>query len=120
MAKGGPIRSHSSDTSTRSWAGSKTETNLSGDQGARGLRRAYAWVDRDADPDTKSAYKFIHHEADAKGKAGPANVKACRTGIAVLNGARGGADIPASDRRGVYNHLARHMRDAGEDPPDLK
>jgi len=44
-------------------------------------------------------------------------VQASRTGIAVLNGGRGGADIPASDRKGVYDHLARHMRDAGEDRP---
>ena len=120
MAKGGPIRSHSTDTSTGSWSGSKTETKLDADEGARVLRRAYAWADRATDPDTKAAYKFIHHEVSAKGEVGPANMRACRTGIAVLNGGRGGADIPASDRKGVYNHLARHMRDGGEDPPDLK
>ncbi|MDQ3679485.1 MAG: hypothetical protein M3378_02870 [Actinomycetota bacterium] len=39
-------------------------------------------------------------------------------GIAVLNGGRGGADIPAKDRKGI--HLARHMADAGEEPPELK
>ncbi len=120
MASGGPIRSHSTDTSTRSWSGSKEERKLSGDDGDRTLRRAYAWADPDADPDTKSAYKFVHHEVKAKGEVGAANVRACRTGIAVLNGGRGGADIPAADRKGVYNHLARHMRDADEDPPDLK
>ena len=120
VAKGGPIRSHSTDTSTKSWSGPKSESKLSGDEGSRVLRRAYAWVDPNTDPDTKSAYKFIHHEVNAKGDVGAANVRACRTGIAVLNGGRGGADVPASDRKGVYNHLARHMRDAGEDPPDLK
>ncbi len=120
MAKGGPIRSHSTEVSNRSWSGSKTESKLSGDAGARVLRRAYAWADTDADPDTKSAYKFIHHEVNAKGEVGAANVRACRTGIGVLNGGRGGADIPASDRKGVYNHLARHMSDADEDPPELK
>ena len=51
---------------------------------------------------------------------GAANVRACTTGIAVLNGGRGGADIPASDRKGVHDHLARHLRDAGEDPPELQ
>ena len=120
MAKPGPIRAHGTDTSDSSWSGSKTETRLAGDQGARVLRRAYAWADPDADPDTKAAYKFIHHEVSAKGEVGPANVRACRTGIAVLNGGRGGADIPSSDRKGVHSHLARHLRDAGEDPPDLK
>ena len=120
MAKAGPIRSHSTETSTRSWSGSKAETKLGIDEGARLLRKAYPWADPDADADTKAAYKFIHHEVSSDGRVGAANVRACRTGISVLNGARGGADLPASDRKGVYNHLARHMRDAGEDPPDLK
>lgn len=116
---GGPIRSHSTDTSTKQWSGSKMQTKL-GDAGARELRQAHAWVDPDADPDAKTAYKFVHHEIGGGGKVGAASVRACRTGIAVLNGGRGGADVPASDRKGIYNHLARHMRDAGEDPPELK
>ncbi len=54
------------------------------------------------------------------GDAPARNLRACRTGIAVLNGGRGGADIPAKDRKGIHNHLARHMADAGEEPPELK
>jgi hypothetical protein len=38
----------------------------------------------------------------------------------ILNGARGGTDIPSQHREGVYNHLAKHLRDAGEDPAELK
>ncbi len=115
----GPIRSHSTDTSTKSWAGPRMETNL-GDAPAKVLRRAYAWVDADGDPDAKASYKFIHHEVRRGGEVGPANAKACTSGIAVLNGGRGGANIPAGDRKGVYNHLAKHLRDAGEEPPPLK
>ena len=121
MAKsGGPLRSHSTDTSEGSWSGQENETRLSSESGASVLGQAYAWVDPDANPDTKSAYKFIHHEVSAGGEVGAANVRACTTGIAVLNGGRGGADIPASDRKGVHDHLARHLRDAGEDPPELQ
>jgi len=54
------------------------------------------------------------------GEPGAANVRACITGIAVLNGARGGTTIPDADRRGVWNHLARHLRDADVEPPELK
>ena len=115
---GGPIRSHSTDTSERRWAGSRMQTKL-GDAPAKTLRRAFAWVDPGSDPATKSAYKFIHHEVGGEGAVGPANVRACRVGIGILNGARGGADIPKSDRKGVYNHLARHLHDAGEEPPPL-
>jgi hypothetical protein len=118
MPKGGPIRSHGTETSERSWSGPKNETKLSDKPSA--LRKAHAWVDVDADPSTKSAYKFIHHEVGRDGNVGAANVRAATSGIAVLNGGRGGADIPQQDRKGVYNHLARHLRDAGKEPPALK
>lgn len=53
---GGPIRSHSTDTSTKAWIGSRMETNL-GDGPAKVLRQAYAWVDPDGKPDSKGSYK---------------------------------------------------------------
>lgn len=118
MAKAGPIPPHSTGTSERSWSGPKAQTKLDDKQSA--LRRAHAWVDGDADPSTKSAYKFIHHEVSGDGKVGPANVRAATSGIAVLNGGRGGADIPEKDRKGVYRHLAKHLKDAGKEPPPLK
>ncbi|MDQ3897491.1 MAG: hypothetical protein M3326_09675 [Actinomycetota bacterium] len=116
---GGPIRSHSTETSTRAWTGSRMQTKLGGAP-ASVLRKAYAWVDPSGDPDAKASYKFIHHEVGRGGEVGAANVRACISGIGVLNGARGGADVPAGDRKGIHNHLARHLRDAGEDPPPLK
>ncbi len=118
MAGGGPIRSHSTETSERRWNGSQAETKLPDDPKA--LRRAHAWVDPDGDPSNKSSYKFIHHEVGKDGSVGPANVRGAINGIAVLNGGRGGADIPAKDRKGIYNHLARHLRDAGKEPTTLK
>lgn len=62
---GGPIRSHSTDTSTKAWAGSRMETKLGGAP-AKVLKKAYAWVDPDGDPDVKGSYKFIHHEVASK------------------------------------------------------
>ena len=41
-------------------------------------------------------------------------------GIGVLNGGRGGTTIPDADRQGVWNHLAKHLRDADLTPPELK
>ena len=118
MGKGGPIRSHSTETTDKRWSGPRAQAKLGDDE--RSLRKAHAWVDGEADPSTKSAYKFIHHEVDRNGNVGAANVRAATSGIAVLNGGRGGADIPAKDRQGVYRHLARHLKDAGKDPPPLK
>lgn len=116
---GGPIRSHSTGTATKAWAGPRMETKL-GDAPAKVLRTAYAWVDPDGDPDVKASYKFIHHEVGPGQKVGPANVKACTSGVGILNGARGGTDVPPADREGIYNHLSRHLRDAGQDPAPLK
>jgi hypothetical protein len=117
-ASGGPIRSHSTKTSEGSWNGSGAESKL-GDATPATMRRAYAWADPDGKPDNKGSYKFIHHEVSSRGGVGAANVRACISGIGVLNGGRRGADIPASDRKRIYAHLARHLRDAGHEPPEL-
>ena len=119
MPRGGPIPAHGAPTSTSSWSGPRAEAGLRDDATAAVLRRAFAWVDPDGDPRTKAAYKFIHHEVGSDGTPGAASVRACVSGIGVLNGARRGAAIPARDRRGVHRHLARHLRDAGEEPTAL-
>ena len=116
---GGPVRPHSTDTSTKTWSGSRAQSRL-GDAPSKTLRTAYAWVDPEGDPEAKASYKFIHHEIGSGGEVGAANVKACTSGIGVLNGARGGADVPAEHRKGIYAHLAKHVRDAGEEPAPLK
>jgi signal peptide peptidase SppA len=56
---------------------------------------------------------------NADGDVGPANLTACSQGIGVLNGGRTGTTIPDSDRQGVYDHLAKHLSDAGREPPAL-
>ena len=111
---------HHTDVSSKAWDGAKNESNLKNDGDAAYYKKAYAWVDPEADPNTKSAYKFIHHEVANDGTIGAANIKACITGIAALNGARGGTKIPDADKKGVYNHLAAHLRDADIEPPELK
>jgi hypothetical protein len=39
--------------------------------------------------------------------------------IGALHGGRGGADIPDTDRQGVYDHVAKHLTDGGQQPPAL-
>ena len=114
------IRPHSTEVVDRPWDGPANEARLKTDQDEDYYRRAYAWQDPDGNPRTKAAYRFIHHHVDEDGNIGPANVRACITGIAVLNGARGGTTIPDADRRGVWRHLARHLEDAGIEPPELQ
>lgn len=114
------IPSHSTATDDGAWDGSEMRTRLSNDAGRATFRRAFAWVDPDGDPDVKASYRFIHHMVSEDGAVGAANLRACSTGIGVLNGGRGGTTIPAGDREGVHRHLARHLTDAGQEAPPLK
>lgn len=111
---------HTTSTSNTAWDGPANETRVKTGQEDGYYRRVYAWADPDGTKGTKAAYRFIHHQVAADGQPGAANVRACITGIAVLNGGRGGTTIPDSDVQGVYQHLAKHLRDAGVEPPELK
>jgi hypothetical protein len=112
------VRSHHTPTIDRPWDGPATETRLPNDADARKLRRVFAWTDPD-NLESETAAKFPHHEVSSNGRVGAANVRACINGISILNGGRGGADIPRKDREGVYRHLAVHLEDAGRKPTAL-
>jgi HK97 family phage prohead protease len=116
----GAIGAHKTATTDGAWDGPANEARLKSDQTASYYRKEYAWVDSDKDATKKNAYKFPHHEVSGSGDIGAANVKACQSIIGSLNGARGGTVIPGADRKGVYNHAAKHLRDAGVEPPELK
>lgn len=112
------IPARSTATVSSAWDGPAQEAKIPNDAGASVLRQMFAWVDPQGDPDVKSSYKFIHHMySDGPGAA---NTVACSAGIAVMNGGRGGTNIPQADMAGVHAHLARHMMDANMEPPPLK
>jgi len=93
---------------------------MADNQTASYYRKFFAWVDGSKDASNKGSYKFPHHAPTSNGgPAGPANTRACSQIIAILNGGRGGANIPSSDRSGVHAHAARHLRDAGKEVPPL-
>lgn len=110
---------HDTPTTDSAWDGPANETRVKTDQDEAYYRRIYAWQDPDGDVGTKTAWRFIHHEVDGDGNPGPANLRACSTGIGVLNGARGGTTIPDADKAGVYRHLAAHLRAGDMEPPEL-
>src|SRR5690554_2868127 len=98
------IPPHSTPTSDRSWDGPANERRLREGESPSYYRRAYAWQDPTQDGTAKAHYRFIHHEVDTDGTIGPANIQACITGIAILNGARGvnvAAQPWAKDRRAI-------------------
>lgn len=117
------IGAHSTETSTGAWDGPANEKRLPSPMPEATARAAYAWLDDGAITDgqvTKAAARYLHHEISADGTPGPANLTACSTGIGVLNGGRGGTIIPPDGKRGVWEHLAGHLRDADREPPPLE
>lgn len=114
------LPSHSTATTDAAWDGPANEARARSGKSTAYYRRIYAWADPEGDPAVKSTYKFVHHQVDGDGNPGAANIRGCQTAIGVLNGGRGGTTIPDADRRGVWNHLAAHLRDADLEPPELK
>ncbi len=116
------VGSHDTPTSAKSWDAAANVKRLPSPMTVEVARREFAWIDDDAITDgmvPKSACKFPHHEVSADGSPGAANLAACSAGIAVLNGGRGGSSIPDADVKGVYAHLARHIKDGRKTPPPL-
>jgi hypothetical protein len=93
------------------------------DRGWDTVATAHAWYDPQEDPDhdpprQKGAYKLPHHELlDGRLKVVWRGVVAAMT---VVNGARGGVDIPEPDRRAAWEHLAAHYTEFGEEAPEFK
>lgn len=114
------IRVHHTEIDEGPWDAGANVARLESGRDAAYYARVYAWRDPDADETTKSAYKLPHHVVSADGEPGAANVRACQSGIGVLNGARGGAEIPDADRRGVWQHLAAHLEDAEVEAAPLR
>lgn len=119
----GAVAPHDTGTSDSPWDHAENETRLASPMSVDTARNAYAWIDDARIEDgeiVKDACKFLHHDVGADGSPGAANLAACSNGIGILNGGRGGTDIPAGDRQGVYDHLAAHLRDADREAPPLQ
>mgnify|MGYP000586634823 CR=1 FL=1 len=115
------IPSHSTATTDVAWDGPANVARAKNDQDYSYYSKIFAWAPHDPeDRKKKSKYKYPHHMVSQNGTPGAANMRGCSAGIAVLNGARGGASIPESDRKGIYRHLARHLKDGDKEVPELR
>ncbi len=113
LAKALPV--HHTATEDSAWDGPAAVAAMPNDDAV--LRYCHAWMsdeaaaekpaqgDDDAD-DQKDSYRFPHH----KTKGGPANLAACRNGLARLPGSK----IPDGDKPGVKAHLQAHLDDASK------
>lgn len=103
------------------WSFDAADGNAILDRGGWRLYKAvHTWVDTSegSTPERKQAYKLPHHKIIDDGVKTVWN--GVRAAMAALLGARGGVDIPESDRKGVYNHLSRHYLEFDKEPPEFK
>lgn len=108
---------HHTATVDKPWDGPAAVAAMPADDAV--LRYCHAWMtdeaaaekpaegDDDAD-DKKGSYRYPHHAT----KGGPANLAACRNGLARL--ADPNSTIPEKDKAGVKAHLQAHLDDASK------
>jgi hypothetical protein len=91
----------------RRWAGAEDEPNEK-------YRDAHVWYDAEK-KDNFTAYKLLVADVvDGRLHAVPRGVMAA---AAVMQGSRGGVDLPASDVDRVRSHLAKYYAKMGEEAP---
>ncbi|MDP9022433.1 MAG: hypothetical protein M3N57_07015 [Actinomycetota bacterium] len=109
------------------WSSNATDyTNELLDEGGWGsMAAAHAWSDtsdNEDPPQTKQAYKLPHHRViDGQIRV---VLEGVRSAMNILAATRFQpqdyrVDLPADEVAGVYEHLAAHLRQFDEDPPDI-
>ncbi|GAB3438650.1 hypothetical protein GCM10027517_11180 [Phycicoccus ginsengisoli] len=99
--------SDEAESRVRRWAGAQDGPNAK-------YRDAHLWYDGDK-PDNFTSYKLLIADVvDGRLHAVP---RAIRAAAGVLQGARGGVDLPKDDADRVRSHVAHYYRDMGDTPP---
>ena len=110
------------------WDGDAARKSLGGwasgvgdlDLGNSGQRSKYeqGFTFVHGDGTTLGEYSLPHHEV--VGGSLKVNRHGVSAAIAAINGGRGGVDMSESERRGAYDHLAKHLKAMDLDPPEFK
>ena len=95
------------DKRVRKWAGAEDEPNQK-------YRDAHVWYDSD-NKDNFTAYKLLI--ADVVGDKLEAVPRGVMAAGAIMEGARGGINLPEDDIDRVKSHLAKYYNKMGDTPP---
>jgi hypothetical protein len=109
------IRPHETRVNSKRWDAKSAASALPAELSIDDLRAVHAFVKADADPTDRKSYGFLHHDA----VGGEANLRACLSGIAEINGSTSSGLTPA-ERKAVYDPLAAHLDDGDRDAPEFK
>ncbi|WP_456478132.1 HK97 family phage prohead protease [Geoglobus ahangari] len=85
------------------------------DSEKRSIAGHFAWSPKNP-PEKFTDLKLPHHDPKTHAVVWRGVVAA----MAALMGARGGVDIPNEDRKKVYDHLAAHYKEFGNEPPEFR
>ncbi len=114
-----PSKTCPSPTATRAWDGDAAEKRVRAwadaeDEPNEKYRDAHVWYDADS-KDNFTAYKLLIADVvDGRLKAVPRGVMAA---AGVMQGARGGVDIPGKDVDRVKSHLAKYYKKMDDTAP---
>lgn len=108
------IRPHETPVSKKAWDFVNASGLVPDDATVDDLRAMHAYVDPAGDPTVKSSYDFMHHH----GPGGPANLRACMSGIGRL--IKGNHGLSEAEVKAVYDHLAAHLDDGDLEPPEMR
>lgn len=103
----------------RKWDGDAADARVrkftkAQDEPNKAYQEAHVWYDADA-KDNFTGYKLLI--ADVVNGKLVAVPRAVMAAAAVVQGSRGGVDLPDSDRARVKGHLGRYYKKMGDTPP---
>jgi hypothetical protein len=115
-----PFRSYPLQDESEPWNWTPAEFDaILRDDNWDAVASAHTWFDEEADendpPQEKGAYKLPHHYW--RDNRLVTNWRGVVAAMGALLGARGGVDVPDSERRDIYLHLAKHYREFDREAP---
>jgi len=106
-----PFKKHSLAPEDTAWNGPAERSAAE----VSDLKLMSTWYDSE-NADVKGSYKLPHHKA-----SGHSTVwRGVAAAMVALLGGRGGVAIPSGDKKGVYNHLAKHYKEFDKPVPEFK
>lgn len=94
----------------REWAGAQEAPNAK-------YRSAFLWYDEES-PENFTSYKFLI--ADVFDGEAKVVWRAVTSTMAILNGARGGTNIPRADQEAIYRTVQKYYEEFDMEAPELK
>lgn len=118
-----PYKAFTTAPETESWNAAKAQKESWGDgTHPEKYAKIHAWYDGEAKskdkngyPTEKGAYKLPHHNANDD-----VVWRGVAAAMGALLGSRGGVNIPDAERKGVYDHLAKHYKQFNKFVPSFK